>query len=218
MQNGTIAQFFWNEGITFSDLSRRSVDFFQQTDLHLSRHKTTGGDGIFEIWRGGAKFQFIDAPWECDPMLEPMFLNAGWSLIEPDGSRWGEFVYSWENNPGSTIENLGTRIFVVRLYFDGVFYSHRMSSEEFAKALRKYHLLKELVRALDCDELMGAHENYGDVLYSPKYKDPSYPYVDFRFARKGVQVLIRQMEEKRMLPETMPFNREQDMIYVKESD
>lgn len=215
VRDATIAQFFWSRGISFAELSKRTVDFFQKTDLHFDRHQIFRGDGIFCIWRGGQTFEYIDSPWQQDPMLEPKFLTARWSLLEPDQSKWGDFTYTWENNPDSTLENLGTKVFVIRFYFDGYFHSRRMSGGEFEKAVRKYHLLKEMVHALDCDEVAGAHHNYADVLYAPEYKDPAYPYVDFRFARTGVQVLVRQMEERRMLPEETPYGREQDLIYVK---
>jgi len=215
MRNTTIAQFYWSAGISFPDLANRTVDFFQNTDLHFDRCHGSRADGIFQIWRG-TKFEYLDPPWREDPMLEPKFLAAHWSLLESDKTRWAEFAYIWDNNPGSTLENLGTKIFIIRLFFDGLFSSRQMSPDQFEKAVRKYHLLKELVNALACDELMGAHQNCGDVLYAPEYKDPAYPYVDFRFARTGTQVLVRQMEERRMLPEGTPLGRDQDFIYVNE--
>jgi hypothetical protein len=75
----------------------------------------------------------------------------------------------------------------------------RLTEAEFDGLARKYHRLKDMFHAFDCDEVAGVDSNGADALDAellPKHRDK-----DFRFAKEGTQVLIRQMEERRMLPE-----------------
>ena len=50
----------------------------------------------------------------------------------------------------------------------------------------------------DCDELVGVIQQCVDALDNPWL--PAQRDKDFRFAKQGTQVLIRQLEERRMIP------------------
>jgi len=219
MRPFTTGRLRWKEGISFADLSKGVVDFFQRTELRFDRGHGRPDlyDAVFRVRRGGSGFEHLDRPWEDDPMLRPQFWAAYWSLLEPDGGDWASFSYHWENQPGATQENLPIRVLELGFGFDGVlyyffdqravgYYSGYQGDSSFSRALGKYHLLKDLFRALNCDELVGVDGNAASAL-TQRYDSSPRPYGEwcFRFARGGTQVLIRSLEERRMpLPNTDP--------------
>jgi len=135
--------------------------------------------------------------------VEAHFWSAHWSLFEPNGAKWVSFSYNWNEQPGATLEDLPIKVGRLGFAFDGLLYHYTgySSAGPFEQSLRKYQLLKELFRVLDCDELVGVDANAaGSLNQCDDLSERPYGGWCFRFAKTGVQVLIRALEEKRMPP------------------
>ena len=196
MKPFTTGRLRWNLGVSFGVVSKAMVDFFAKTDLQFDRHhgRPDHSYPAFKIWRGEQRYEFLDRPWEDDPMLKPQFWSARWALLEPNGARWASFSYNWQEQPGATLDKLPDKVFELGFGFEGLlyFYSGYTAAGSFEQALKKYYLFRGLFHALNCDELIGAK---GGTL--TKGFDPLGGWC-FRFVKAGVQVLIRALEEKRM--------------------
>jgi len=193
----------WVSGISFATVSKEMVAFFQKSEVQFDRHhgKLGRGGGGFQISREGQDgFEYSDEPWRDDPMLKPGFLRARWSLWDAEGSHWLSFACHLVDDPPTSSVNLPTKVFVISFGFEGLLYTRTtMTTAEFDRAVKKYHLLKDLFHDLGCDELTGVDGNAADPL-NPRYSDPTYGGWCFRFSRVNKQVLIRALEERQMPP------------------
>ena len=192
MSSTTIARLKWNEGISFIDLSKRMAEFAGRAGLSFDNWTNYGGDAEFRVenFTGALSWAYLHIPPSYDPMLNTNFHAVSWRLLEPDGRDWGSFTVQKEHNPGAKVQ-------VVQLWFDLLFLTD-IPTADFESALRKYHHLKALYETVDCDELVGVNQQCVDVLdtaWLPAHRDK-----DFRFAKEGTQVLVRQLEERRMIP------------------
>lgn len=203
MKPFTTGTLCWKNGISFATLSKGMVDCFQATNLQFSRdHGKPGREGgIFLISREGQKgFEFSDEPWRDDPMLKPGFLYASWSLLDADVTDWISFACHLVDDPPESSVNLPTKVFVISFSFEGLLYTRAtMTTAEFDRAVKQYHLLKDVFQALDCDELTGVDGNAADPL-NRSYSDPANGGWCFRFSKVRKQVFIRSMEERQMPP------------------
>jgi hypothetical protein len=192
MSSTTSARLNWNEGISLIDLSKRMSEFAGRAGLSFDNWANYGGDAELRVENltGALSSAYLNIPPPYDPMLNTNFHAVSWRLREPDGRDWGRFTVRKEYNPG-------TKVHVVQLWFDLLFLTG-IAPTDFEAALRKYHHLKLLYETADCDELVGVNQQCVDFLDTPWL--PAHRDKDFRFAKQGTQVLVRQLEERRMIP------------------
>lgn len=200
MRGSTMVWFIWKTGESFAKISRQSVEYFSRREYHLEKLSSLRNVGAFRIATSDV-LSCIDSPWENDPWPKQDTSDISWHILTPQGAKWGNFYVKREQNlsyfqTGQT----PNKVYVMLLFFDGRLWSHCGESEaEFEAMVEKYNRIKELFRALDCDEVI-AWDEYYIYDYAWQAKFPFHRDKLFRFAKEGTQVLVKRMEERRMLP------------------
>lgn len=217
-------KFVWRDGMSFSRLSKALFDRFKAIGLTFGRISIKGGpgSGLFQVTRcrceppvpwphgpwentPGRKLifsrEFTDSPWNDDPWPKPDTWTAEWSVLEdPKRNReWGYFIARMEWNVPCSPERRPSEIHVLRMAFEQDFVRPcAETAEDFRSLCTKYREIKELYKLLGCDEVFAEYHGVTDDL---RRRLPMYRYMDFRLAKEGTQVLVKRLEEGRLMPE-----------------
>ncbi|MEI6197722.1 MAG: hypothetical protein WCS42_25695 [Verrucomicrobiota bacterium] len=202
-------KFLWSDGIELEPLIKRMESFAEK--FHLQFGGITMGVYRFDPknpykleWRRDGKLvhQYIDKPWKVNPLSNPEFKLLSWHLMGTEKLRYYEdagwpqpewfscIINHWPEEGFPSIKAGKVTRFMLNFdeELDKAGWSSGVDSQEAVvkRAIQRYDQIQELFTLLDCDEVNGYSDSFGEGTCEI-----------FRFAKTGQQILMKHLEERR---------------------